>query len=241
MIWLSVNLIRKEAILLPRKIKLAPSILSADFAHLAEQITLVESAGADFIHLDVMDGHFVPNISFGPIVIRNLRKITKLPFDTHLMITDPDRYLEDFKRAGSNILTVHQEACTHLHRTIQKIKNLGMKAGVALNPATPLGMVEEILPSLDLLLIMTVNPGFGGQTFIDEMISKIERAAQLIRNLNQPVELEIDGGIDPLTAERVTRAGATVLVSGSAIFQSQDIPGAMRQIMARTRPNDHRN
>ncbi len=234
-------MIRKEAILLPPKIKLAPSILSADFAHLAEQIKLVESAGADFIHMDVMDGHFVPNISFGPIVIQNLRKITELPFDTHLMITDPDRYLEDFKRAGSNILTVHQEACTHLHRTVQKIQSLGMKAGVALNPATPLGMLEEILPDIDLLLIMTVNPGFGGQTFIDEIISKIERSAQLIRNLSQAVELEVDGGIDPQTAERVTRAGATVLVSGSAIFQSKDIPGAVRQIMARTQASDRRN
>jgi len=214
--------------------------LSADFAHLAEQIRLVENAGADFIHLDVMDGHFVPNISFGPVVIRNLRKETTLPFDAHLMITDPDRYLEDFKKAGVNILTVHQEACTHLHRTIQRIKHLGMKAGVALNPATPLEMVEEILPDIDLLLIMTVNPGFGGQAFIETMLSKIERAARLLETLPQPVELEIDGGIDARTAEQVTRAGATVLVSGSAIFQKEDIPGAVREILARGRVHERR-
>ncbi|NOY76960.1 MAG: ribulose-phosphate 3-epimerase [Calditrichaeota bacterium] len=220
--------------------KIAPSILSADFAHLAEQIRLVENAGADFIHLDVMDGHFVPNISFGPVVIRNLRKETTLPFDAHLMITDPDRYLEDFKKAGVNILTVHQEACTHLHRTIQRIKHLGMKAGVALNPATPLEMVEEILPDIDLLLIMTVNPGFGGQAFIETMLSKIERAARLLETLPQPVELEIDGGIDARTAEQVTRAGATVLVSGSAIFQKEDIPGAVREILARGRVHERR-
>ncbi len=236
-----MNLIRKEVILLPPKIKLAPSILSADFAHLAEQIKLVEDSGADFIHMDVMDGHFVPNISFGPVVIQNLRKETTLRFDVHLMITDPDRYLEDFKNAGADILTVHQEACTHLHRTVQKIKRLGMKAGVALNPATPLGMIEEILPDIDLLLIMTVNPGFGGQAFIETMISKIERAAQLIRGTNQPVELEIDGGIDPLTAEWVTRAGATILVSGSAIFRSKDIPSAVREILARARASKRTN
>ncbi len=227
-----VNLTQKEVILLPNKIKLAPSILSADFTDLAGQIRLVEEAGADFIHLDVMDGHFVPNISFGPVVIKNIRKITKLPFDAHLMITDPDRYLETFKDAGADILTVHVEACTHLHRTIQNIKRMGMKAGVALNPATPLGMIEEILPDIDLLLIMTVNPGFGGQTFIDEMISKIERAGQMIRDLHQTVELEVDGGIDAMTAEWVTRAGATVLVSGSAIFKSNDISGSVKEILS---------
>ncbi|HDK35483.1 MAG TPA: ribulose-phosphate 3-epimerase, partial [Bacteroidetes bacterium] len=185
--------------------KLAASILSADFAHLAEEINLVEKAGVDFIHLDVMDGHFVPNITFGPAVIKKIRSVTDLPLDAHLMISEPNRYLEDFRRAGVDILTVHQEVCPHLHRTVQKIKRLGMKAGVALNPATPLVTVEEILTDIDLLLIMTVNPGFGGQTFIETMLSKIERAKQMIRKLDRTVEIEVDGGIDGLTAEETTR------------------------------------
>ncbi|HDZ10945.1 MAG TPA: ribulose-phosphate 3-epimerase [Bacteroidetes bacterium] len=221
--------------------KLAASILSADFAHLAEEINLVEKAGVDFIHLDVMDGHFVPNITFGPAVIKKIRSVTDLPLDAHLMISEPNRYLEDFRRAGVDILTVHQEVCPHLHRTVQKIKRLGMKAGVALNPATPLVTVEEILTDIDLLLIMTVNPGFGGQTFIETMLSKIERAKQMIRKLDRTVEIEVDGGIDGLTAEETTRAGATILVSGSAIFHANDISESVKDILKKMKSESKRD
>ncbi|HDL78954.1 MAG TPA: ribulose-phosphate 3-epimerase, partial [Bacteroidetes bacterium] len=211
------------------------------FAHLAEEINLVEKAGVDFIHLDVMDGHFVPNITFGPAVIKKIRSVTDLPLDAHLMISEPNRYLEDFRRAGVDILTVHQEVCPHLHRTVQKIKRLGMKAGVALNPATPLVTVEEILTDIDLLLIMTVNPGFGGQTFIETMLSKIERAKQMIRKLDRTVEIEVDGGIDGLTAEETTRAGATILVSGSAIFHANDISESVKDILKKMKSESKRD
>ncbi|GBD93791.1 ribulose-phosphate 3-epimerase [bacterium BMS3Abin05] len=236
-----MNFKRRRKTLLPKTIKLAASILSADFAHLAEEINLVEKAGVDFIHLDVMDGHFVPNITFGPAVIKKIRSVTDLPLDAHLMISEPNRYLEDFRRAGVDILTVHQEVCPHLHRTVQKIKRLGMKAGVALNPATPLVTVEEILTDIDLLLIMTVNPGFGGQTFIETMLSKIERAKQMIRKLDRTVEIEVDGGIDGLTAEETTRAGATILVSGSAIFHANDISESVKDILKKMKSESKRD
>lgn len=201
---------------------IAPSILSADGGRLAEEIAAVETAGADWIHIDVMDGHFVPNITIGPAIISSLRKTTKLPFDVHLMISQPDNYLESFAQAGADIITVHVEATNHLNRTIASIKQLGKKAGVSLNPATPLSLIEEVLPDIDLLLIMTVNPGFGGQRFIDSMLVKIERACALIATLAQKPLLEVDGGINISNIAPVSRAGAQVFVAGNSVFSSSD-------------------
>ena len=201
--------------------KIAPSILSADFACLDEQVKEAEAAGADWIHVDVMDGHFVPNLTFGPVVLRALRSATSLPLDVHLMIEHPERYLADFEQAGANGLTVHAEACVHLHRTIQQIKSLGLKAGVALNPATPLSALEEILPEVDLVLVMAVNPGFGGQSYIPASTAKIERVRGLLDEIGSSAELEVDGGVNLATIAKVARAGATVLVAGSAIFNQQ--------------------
>jgi len=203
-------------------IKIAPSILSADFACLGDQVREAEAAGADYIHFDVMDGHFVPNLTMGPLVVRAIRPLTRLPLDVHLMIEAPDRYLEDFARAGANILTVHQEASVHLHRTVQAIHKLDIRAGVAINPATPLVHIEEILPFIDLVLLMTVNPGFGGQAFIETMLPKIARLRKMIDDRGLECELEVDGGIGPETAGRVVAAGARVLVAGSAIFGSKE-------------------
>jgi len=212
-------------------IKIAPSILSADFARLGEQVAEAEAAGADYIHVDVMDGRFVPNITVGHLVVKALRPVTKLPLDVHLMIEAPERYIEQFAKAGADILTVHQEACPHLHRVIGEIKELGVRAGVSLNPATPLNTLEEILPYLDLVLLMTVNPGFGGQEFIEEMLSKIERMRQMLDERGLTCELEVDGGINVETAPQVVAAGANVLVAGEAIFGAQGgIAGAMRRI-----------
>ncbi len=212
--------------------KIAPSILSADFARLSEEITLVEKGGADWLHLDIMDGHFVPNITFGPPLLKDLRKISSLPFDTHLMIENPDRYLEAFRSAGSDIITVHYEACPHLHRTIQRIKELGAKAGVSLNPATPVSVLERIIQDVDLVLIMSVNPGFGGQSFIPSSIEKLSQAADLIRMKRSSAYLEVDGGIDQHTAKAAVRAGANVLVAGSSVFGSPDIPSAIQALRA---------
>jgi ribulose-phosphate 3-epimerase len=201
--------------------KLAPSILTADFTRLGEQIREVEAAGVDWIHLDIMDGHFVPNLSFGPLLVRAVRQATKLPLDVHLMIEQPERYLADFAQAGADRLTVHVETCPHLHRTIEQIKEVGCKAGVTLNPATPLATLEEILPEVDLVLVMSVNPGFGGQKYIPGSTAKIARLRRMLDAVGPEAELEVDGGVNASTIAEVVGAGATVLVIGSAIFNSQ--------------------
>lgn len=202
---------------------IAPSILSADFGRLAEAVQQVEGAGADWIHVDVMDGHFVPNLTIGPPVVEAIRKATKLPLDVHLMMTNPDSFFEEFAQAGADILTVHVEACTHLHRTLQSIKEHKVKAGVSLNPATPVSSVEQIIRDVDLVLVMSVNPGFGGQTFIPFSLEKISRIRNMILESGSSAYLEVDGGINADNAGSILRAGANVLVSGSAIFGSQDM------------------
>lgn len=209
---------------------IAPSILSADASRLGEEIIAVEKAGADWIHLDVMDGNFVPNITMGPAIISALRKVTKLPFDVHLMIADPDRYIESFFKAGADIITVHVEASTHLHRTVELIKSFGAKAGVSLNPATSLDQITEIIHYIDLLLIMTVNPGFGGQAYIPFMEEKIKHTRKLIEKSGRKIALEVDGGIKANNAEKVVRAGADVLVMGTEIFHSKDYKAKIREI-----------
>ena len=202
--------------------KIAPSILSADFGRLAEEIAAVEKAGADLIHIDVMDGHFVPNITIGPGVIAALRKTTRLPFDVHLMIENADRYLESFVQAGSDVITVHVEATNHLHRTITRIRELGARAGVSLNPATSLGQVEEILPYIDMMLIMTVNPGFGGQKFITGVLPKIRRARELVNAAAPEVLIEVDGGVTLNNLAAIAAAGADIFVAGAAVFGQDD-------------------
>lgn len=201
---------------------IAPSILSADGGRLADEIISVEKAGADWIHIDVMDGHFVPNITMGPAIIAALRKITGLPFDVHLMIENPENYIELFAAAGADIITVHVEATNHLHRLVDQIKKCGKKAGVSLNPATSLTQVEEILPDIDLLLIMTVNPGFGGQQFIKSMLTKITKAANLLSPLPQKPLLEVDGGVNLQNIKAIAQAGAQVLVAGNSVFNTPD-------------------
>ena len=203
--------------------KIAPSILSADFTKLGEEVRAVEAAGADWIHIDVMDGHFVPNITIGPLVVEAVRRITKLPLDVHLMIERPDDLIPEFIKAGSNYITVHAEACTHLHRTIQFIKEKGVKAGVSLNPATPLSQIDEgILEEIDLLLLMSVNPGFAGQKFIPSALKKIKDARRLIDSKGLKVEIEVDGGVKVDNAGEVFNAGADIIVSGSGIFGTKD-------------------
>lgn len=203
------------------KVKLAPSILSADFSRLGEQIAEVTKAGADYIHIDVMDGHFVPNITIGPVVVESLRKCTSLPLDVHLMIELPERYIERFAKAGADIITVHAEACPYLHRVVESIKELGVKAGVSLNPGTSLDSIDEVLSDVDLVLVMTVNPGFGEQKFINSVVDKIARLRRRLDQLRLTCELEVDGGITAEIAPRVVQAGAQVLVAGSAVFNGE--------------------
>lgn len=210
--------------------KIAPSILSADFARLGDEVRAVEAAGADYIHVDVMDGRFVPNITIGPLVVEAVRKVTPLPLDVHLMIVEPERYVEDFARAGADIIVVHAEACTHLHRVIQQIKGLGKRAGVSLNPATPLHVLDYVLEELDLVLLMTVNPGFGGQSFIDACIPKIQQLRGMLDRRGCEAELEIDGGVKPANIARIAHAGADVLVAGSAVFGSSDYAATISEM-----------
>jgi len=201
--------------------KIAPSILSADFAHLGAQVAEAEAGGADWVHVDVMDGHFVPNLTIGPLVVQALRPVTTLPLDVHLMIEAPERYLEGFARAGADVLTVHWEACTHLHRTLQQIRELGVKAGISLNPATPVSVLEEVLSEVDLVLLMSVNPGFGGQSYIPSSTAKIRKLRQLMQECESAVLVEVDGGVNAQTIREVVVAGADVLVAGSAVFNDR--------------------
>lgn len=209
---------------------IAPSILSADFARLAEAVQQVEAAGADWIHVDVMDGHFVPNLTVGPPIVEALRKVTTLPLDVHLMMTNPDEFIPEFAKAGADILTVHVETCPHLHRTIQGIKEHNVKAGVTLNPATPANSLESIIGDVDLVLVMSVNPGFGGQKFIDSTLDKIRKIRAMISASKGSPYLEVDGGITVKNVESVLKAGANVLVAGSAIFGSDNMPDTIRQL-----------
>ena len=216
------------------KIKLAPSILSADFGRLGEQVVEATRAGADYIHVDVMDGHFVPNITVGPLVVAAIRPHTTLPLDVHLMIESPEKYIQQFAQAGANIITVHVEVCPHLHRVVESIQELGIKAGVSLNPSTPLTAVDEVLSALDLVLLMSVNPGFGGQQFIESTVGKIARLRRSLDELGLIAELEVDGGINAEIAPRVARAGARVLVAGAAVFNKKE---SVSQALGRIREN----
>ncbi len=212
-------------------IKLAPSILSADFARLGEQVIAADQAGADYIHIDVMDGCFVPNITVGAMVVKSVRNWTKLPLDVHLMVREPINHIPQFVEAGADIVTVHAEACSHLHRTLQRIREEKIRAGVALNPATPVTCLEEVLPLLDMIVVMTVNPGFGGQPFLAEMLDKVKRLRVLLDSKHHNAELEVDGGITSVTAPQAVRAGARVLVAGAAVFgTTEGIGEALQRI-----------
>ena len=210
--------------------KIAPSILSCDFSRLGAEIKAVEAGGADWIHVDVMDGHFVPNITIGPVITEGARRATALPLDVHLMIKDPDRYLEAFAKAGADWITVHAEACTHLHRTLTHIRELGVRAGVALNPGTPLASISDVLSCIDLLLVMSVNPGFGGQSYIMNSTKKLRQARALLDSVGSPAELQVDGGVDAANIAEVVAAGATVIVAGSAVYGHPE--GATKGVQA---------
>jgi len=218
---------------MPKTVRVAPSILSADFARLGEEVRAIESAGADWVHVDVMDGHFVPNITIGPAVVAALRPHAKIPFDVHLMIAPVDPYIEAFARAGADGITVHPEAGPHVHRSLQLIRSLGKRPGVVLNPGTPVDALDNVLDLVDLVLIMSVNPGFGGQSFIDSQLRKIEAAAARIAKSGRAIDLEVDGGITPETAKRAIAAGADVLVAGTAVFK--DGPSQYASNIARLR------
>ncbi|MEK6776452.1 MAG: ribulose-phosphate 3-epimerase [bacterium] len=210
-------------------VKIAPSILSSDFVRLGEEIRAVEEAGAEYIHVDVMDGHFVPNITIGPLVVKAIRKVTRLPLDVHLMISDPSKYIPEFVEAGADILTIHAEACVHLHRAIQQIRDLKIKAGVALNPHQPLNVIEYVLKDLDQVLIMSVNPGFGGQSFIEAVLPKISLLKEMVKSKGLNLSIEVDGGVKVENAGKIARAGADILVAGSAIFGTKDYKETIRR------------
>lgn len=209
------------------RVRVAPSILSADFGRLAEEVKAIETAGADYVHVDVMDGRFVPNITIGPLVVEAVKRATSLPLDVHLMIVEPEKYIDDFAKAGANIITVHQETCPHLHRTLQQIRNAGAKPSVVLNPSTPLSAIEEILPEVTQVLLMSVNPGFGGQAFIPSTVDKVRRLRGMLDARKLDVDIEVDGGINAATAKEVVAAGANVLVAGNAVFKAKDYAAAI--------------
>jgi len=215
-------------------VKIAPSILSADFARLADEVARLERAGADLVHVDVMDGHFVPNITIGPPVVAALKRVTQIPLDVHLMITDPDRYLEAFARAGAASLIVHAEVLPHLHRTLTRIRQLGLRAGVAINPSTSLDAVSEVVGEFDVLLVMSVNPGFGGQTFIPRSIDKVVAARALLASRGSTADISVDGGVDAANAPALAQAGATILVAGASIFGAPDPVEAAHALRAAT-------
>lgn len=215
--------------------KIAPSILSADFSRLGEEIKAIEAAGADYVHIDVMDGQFVPNITIGPLIVEAVRRVTTLPLDVHLMIAEPDRYIASFAEAGADIIVVHAEATNHLHRTVQLIKSLGKKAGVSLNPATPLNVLDYVLEDLDLVLLMTVNPGFGGQSFIEACIPKIQSLRSIMDRRGIEAELEVDGGVKIDNIARIAHAGADVFVAGSAVFNSPDYAATITELKRRAK------
>jgi len=212
---------------------ISPSILSADFTRLGEEVQAVEKAGADYIHIDVMDGHFVPNITIGPMIVEAVKRVTSLPLDVHLMISEPDAYIDEFARAGAGLLTVHSEAVNHLHRTLQRIKGLGVKTGVSLNPATSLEVLDYVFEDLDMVLLMTVNPGFGGQSFIPQVIPKIKKLRKTIEERKLELDIEVDGGIGPENIKDVSLAGANVFVAGSAIFYSKNYEETIRLMRER--------
>ncbi len=212
---------------MPTRVKIAPSILSADFARLGEEVRAIEAAGADYVHLDVMDGRFVPNITIGPVVVEAVRQSTHLPLDVHLMIVEPEKYLQDFAKAGANFLTVHVEVAPHLHRVLQQIRDLGARPSVVLNPSTPLSSIEDVLADVEMILLMSVNPGFGGQSFIPHTVDKVRRLRRMLESNGLSTNIEVDGGINPQTARQVVEAGANVLVAGTAVFGSKDYRSAI--------------